>query len=654
MKGDSALKDPVDRLAELLREYSRDGSEDVLYRASLLGRELHGLMTPPDRVLGFFLEALRRVSQVSAEFEGLLLEVMITYSSSFLEAEAALRESEERYRSLVENSPNAISVMVEGRIVYANKRRAELAGKDDPSELVGTSVISQIVEGDRESIVEREEARERGEKPPSPFEYRMLRADGSVRDIVCYSSAISYQGKNAVQHVLLDVTEEKRYEERLETLHRHALGLALMETFEGIGEVTMKAVEDVLGYNIGSFGVVEGEFLRYIYLKGTGRGETFKMPLDGPGVTVRALRLGESQLVHDTRVEENYVIGLTEGEYPSLSELAVPVHLEGKPVAVINVESTEVGAFTVMDQRLLEVFAEHVASAYGRLQHHALLIEAEERYREVVDNSNDGILAISLDGVVTFSNRRMLEMTGYGPGEVVGRSFSDLIKVDARQRMVELLQSATKREVTGLSEFELTRGDGSTLYVEASAAAIMRGGALAGVQVICRDIGERKAGERRVRVLAYQLNGLKPGGCFISDSHERCFKAFADLTMHGVPGLCLAREDPEALVSRYGIGRESIVLVSTRPVAGFEVVRDLQEVSRLIAAFLAKNGEPVVVLDGLEYLVSRFGFDPVYGFIQEKRFDFLDAGAVLLVPVDSATLSDRERALIASEVATLM
>ena len=194
--------------------------------------------------------------------------------------------------------------------------------------------------------------------------------------------------------------------------------------------------------------------------------------------------------------------------------------------------------------------------------------EAEERYREVVDNSNDGIVAISLDGVITFSNRRMLEMAGYGAGEVVGRSFSDLIKVDAKRRMVELLQSATMREVTGLSEFELTRGDGSTLYVEASAAAIRRGGALAGVQVICRDIGRRKAGERRIRVLAYQLNGLKPGGCFISDSHERCFKAFADLTMQGVPGLCLAREDPEALVSQYGLGRESIVLLSTRPVSG--------------------------------------------------------------------------------------
>ena len=107
-------------------------------------------------------------------------------------------------------------------------------------------------------------------------------------------------------------------------------------------------------------------------------------------------------------------------------------------------------------------------------------------------------------------------------------------------------------------------------------------------------------------------------------------------------------------MSQYGLGRESIVLLSTRPVSGFETVGDLQEVSRLIAAFLEENGEPVVLLDGLEYLVSRHGFDPVYSFIQEKRFDFLDAGAVLLVPVDPATLSERERALIASEVATLM
>lgn len=168
------------------------------------------------------------------------------------------------------------------------------------------------------------------------------------------------------------------------------------------------------------------------------------------------------------------------------------------------------------------------------------------------------------------------------------------------------------------------------------------------------DITERKRAMEEARRLAYRLNGVEPRGCYMSPSHERCFKAYADLTHHGVPGLCVTREDPGRLVADYGFKEECVLLLSSRPVGGYMTVSDLEEVSGAIARFIEENGEPVVLLDGLEYLVSRFGFDPVYSFIQEKRFDFLDAGAVLLVPVDPATLSEREMALIASEIATLM
>ena len=58
--------------------------------------------------------------------------------------EEELRESEERYRTLVENSPNAISVTIGNTIVYANQKRADLAGKNDPSELFVTSALSQV------------------------------------------------------------------------------------------------------------------------------------------------------------------------------------------------------------------------------------------------------------------------------------------------------------------------------------------------------------------------------------------------------------------------------------------------------------------------------------------------------------------------------
>jgi len=73
------------------------------------------------------------------------------------------------------------------------------------------------------------------------------------------------------------------------------------------------------------------------------------------------------------------------------------------------------------------------------------------------------------------------------------------------------------------------------------------------------------------------------------------------------------------LVSEYGLTQESIILLSSEPLAGFDAVSNLQEVSLAISQFLESYEAPVVLLDGLEYLISRFGFNTVYNFIQEKR-----------------------------------
>jgi hypothetical protein len=122
--------------------------------------------------------------------------------------------------------------------------------------------------------------------------------------------------------------------------------------------------------------------------------------------------------------------------------------------------------------------------------------------------------------------------------------------------------------------------------------------------------------------------------------------------MEGVPGLCIVRDDPQRLVDIYGIKKDDIKLLSSRSFEGYETLRDLQSVSLALNRFL-ESGKGVVLLDGLEYLISRFGFDAVYSFIQEKRFDFLRSKAVLLVPIEMRTLDDRQQALLSSEFTLL-
>ena len=116
--------------------------------------------------------------------------------------------------------------------------------------------------------------------------------------------------------------------------------------------------------------------------------------MDGPGITVRTIKTGETQLVPDIREDEDFVPGFAKGVYDCLSELVVPVKVGGEAVAVLNVESVRLNAFTDEDRRLLEIFAEHVASAISRLRREEMLRASEERYRTLLEASMDAVLMI--------------------------------------------------------------------------------------------------------------------------------------------------------------------------------------------------------------------------------------------------------------------
>jgi hypothetical protein len=164
-----------------------------------------------------------------------------------------------------------------------------------------------------------------------------------------------------------------------------------------------------------------------------------------------------------------------------------------------------------------------------------------------------------------------------------------------------------------------------------------------------QDVNEKKKLEERFKEISYSLSGVKAGESYIVDSLQHSLKVAFDLNSHGNKGLYIVRENPDAIVKDYNFEAEDIVLLSLKPIKEFKAVNDLQEVAIMITKFL-KNGGGVVVLGGLEYLISRYGFNPIFMMIQEKRFEILESGATLLVPVNIETLDTREKGLLSSEL----
>jgi signal transduction histidine kinase/FixJ family two-component response regulator len=182
-----------------------------------------------------------------------------------------------------------------------------------------------------------------------------------------------------------NLTEQRVIERRFETLHSHAAGLASATHLSEVAEKTFEAIGKNLETDIGSFHIVEGDLVKPIYSVDIRLRGLISIRVDGPGIIARTVREGTTQLVPDTRSDPDFITGPEAMGRELLSELAVPVVLGDEVVAVINVESVELGAFDSNDQRLVEILAEHVASAFERLQSQQSLVELHERHnRELV------------------------------------------------------------------------------------------------------------------------------------------------------------------------------------------------------------------------------------------------------------------------------
>ena len=131
-------------------------------------------------------------------------------------AAAALRQSEQRLRNLVEGSIQGLIVDVGGTPKFANQAFADILGFANPAEVLRAESVYEFIHPDeRDQILDLRAARQRGEPVPEIVEFRAVRTDGATIWVELRPMIVEWDGEQAIHATLVDITERKHAEQRL-------------------------------------------------------------------------------------------------------------------------------------------------------------------------------------------------------------------------------------------------------------------------------------------------------------------------------------------------------------------------------------------------------------------------------------------------------
>jgi len=134
--------------------------------------------------------------------------------SRWQEAMDALTRSEEKYRQVVENANEAIVVVQDGRVRYANPQCTRLAGFS-LEELYARPFLEFVHGDDRPLVLANYMKRMRGEETESSYEFRIIDKVGLTRWVHIHAVAMQWEGRPATLNFLADVTERHELQENL-------------------------------------------------------------------------------------------------------------------------------------------------------------------------------------------------------------------------------------------------------------------------------------------------------------------------------------------------------------------------------------------------------------------------------------------------------
>jgi len=467
-------------------------SADIIIRKEKIGLvEVCYLEEKPKRDEGPFLKEERDLINAVAE--------RLSQFIGHKQAEADLKNSEERYKDLVEKAGIAILIDDEnGKITYANQKAEELYGYSI-EEMKNQSIQSLVHPDDIKKVAQFHNDRLRGKEAPSSYEFKGIKNDGSI--IYVELDVVELKVKEraiGTRLYLKDITERKKAEEEMR------MRGSVIES--SINAVAIASLEGSLTYVNNSF------------LKMWGYDDEEEV-IGRPATQFWQMEEKAEEVMESLRNKGSWV-----GELAAKQKDGSQFDVQLSSTMVKD----ENGRLICMMASFLDITDQKKAAKE--------LKDSEERLKIMFEYAPDGYYLNDFKGNFIDGNRAAEKLTGYKRDELAGKSFLKLKLLPLKEipKAATLLAKNALGQPTGPDEFTLKRKDGTRAEVEIRTFPVkIKGKTLVLGNV--RDITVRK---RREEVLSYERDLMQtlfdniPDFIYFKDNKARFHrvnKRFCDL-----------------------------------------------------------------------------------------------------------------------------
>jgi two-component system NtrC family sensor kinase len=389
-----------------------------------------------------------------------------------------LRRSEERFRTLIENSSDAVTVLnADGTLRYESPSMSRMLGYE-PGATMGKASFELVHPDDLPGVADGLSKLLQSPGGTAQLDVRVQHKDGSWR--ILEVVARNLLDEPAIEGIVVnqrDITERKQAEEQLrQSEERYRLLAENVTDVIWTMDMDLKytyvspSVERLRGYSVEEV-MTQG-------IQASVAPESLEVALNvfAEELAIEELETKDLVRIRTLELELNCKDGSTIWTEIRISSLR---DQDGRPVGILGI-TREITKRRQMERELRE---------------------SEDRLRTLIENAPDSIGAYELDGTIVDVNRKGEELLGYSRDELVGRNMLDIgvIPEDYISRTVKAFANNVWDSSGRPFEFELIRKDGSRICVEVTTLAVERQGK---TEVICisRDVTQRKQMEQQLHL----------------------------------------------------------------------------------------------------------------------------------------------------------